>query len=191
MTSQRTAQSIAFTGTCVDEPASGTVPMVEVKLHIRADTLAQIDAFCEATKPLEMPRERMLLLMVQTGILYWESKPNMSSAVSPRGATIKENMDEASFPAVLLYGLTLDDEDPATGVALGVRRELGLIASLAETATPGIDFNLAEMAPVLETLGRRLDVAIELMARAKQSQAEREPRSDATRDGAREAHARD
>lgn len=165
--------------------------MVEVKLHIRADTLAQIDAFCEATKPLEMPRERMLLLMVQTGILYWESKPNMSNAVKPGGAAIKENMDEASFPAVLLYGLTLDDEDPAMGVTLGVRRELGLIATLVETATPGIDFNLAEMAPVLETLGRRLEVATELMARAKQSETEREPRPDATLDRAGEAHARD
>jgi hypothetical protein len=47
--------------------------MVEVVLEIRADTLAQIDDLRETCKPVEITREKMLRLMVQTGIVYWEA----------------------------------------------------------------------------------------------------------------------
>lgn len=80
-------------------------------------------------------------------------------------------LEGASLAAVLLYGLTLDDEDPALGVLLGARRELGLIANLAEATRPGVDFDLTEIVPVLESISRRLDVAIELLARAQQASA--------------------
>jgi hypothetical protein len=71
----------------------------------------------------------------------------------------------------MIYGLTLDDEDPALGLLNGVRRELGLLASLAELAQPGADFDFAELAPVLEGMGRRIEVALELMDRAKRTRA--------------------
>jgi len=47
-------------------------PMVEVTFQISASTLAQIDALCEACKPLEINRDKLLRIMVETGILYWE-----------------------------------------------------------------------------------------------------------------------
>jgi hypothetical protein len=47
--------------------------MVEVALEIRADTLDRIDALCESCKPVEITREKMLRLMVQTGMIYWEA----------------------------------------------------------------------------------------------------------------------
>jgi hypothetical protein len=91
----------------------------------------------------------------------------MSSADKPNSTVIAADMTEASLAAVLLYGLTLDDEDPALGVLLGARRELGLIVNLAEGTHPGMDFELTDFVPVLESIGRRLDVAIELMTRAQ------------------------
>ena len=80
---------------------------------------------------------------------------------------IKSNLTKVCLEAVLLYGLTLDDEDPSLGVLLGARRELALIANLAEIAHPGMSFDIAELVPVLEGIVRRLDVSIELMTRAK------------------------
>jgi hypothetical protein len=68
-----------------------------------------------------------------------------------------------------------DEEDPALGVLLGARRELGLIASLAEITRPGADFDLTELVPVLEGIGRRLDVAIELITSAKREEGASEP----------------
>ena len=78
-----------------------------------------------------------------------------------------DDLSEAPIADVLLYGLTLDDDDPALGVLLGVRREIGLMANLAEQCGQYPDFDLGELAPVLESIGRRLDVAIELFSRAQ------------------------
>lgn len=105
----------------------------------------------------------------------------MSSTDKPGRTQMATNMNEASLAAVLLYGLTLDDEDPAIGVLLGARRELGLIASLAEGVQPGMDFDLTEFVPVLEGIGRRLDVAIELMTRAHRAGAVSEAHGRASR----------
>jgi len=99
----------------------------------------------------------------------------MSTAEKPGQTVPLADLTNASLPAVLLYGLTVDDEDPALGVLLGVRSELNLIASLVERTQPGTDFDFTEVAPVLEGLVRRLDVAIELMARAKRTRTVGEP----------------
>ena len=80
-----------------------------------------------------------------------------------------ENLRDASLASVLLYGLALDEEDPALGVLLGARRELGLISNLAETTKPGVSFDITEFVPVLEGIGRRLDVVIELITRTKRA----------------------
>jgi hypothetical protein len=47
--------------------------MVEITLEIRADTLARIETLCEECRPVEITREKMLRLMVQTGMIYWEA----------------------------------------------------------------------------------------------------------------------
>lgn len=85
-----------------------------------------------------------------------------------RTITVDE-LPEASLAEVLLYGLTLDDDNPALGVLLAVRREIGVVAALAENGQYHADFDLGELAPVLEGIGRRLDVAIELFTRAQRT----------------------
>jgi hypothetical protein len=82
--------------------------------------------------------------------------------------TVVAELPEASIADLLLYGLTLelDDDDPAFGVLLGVRREVGLVACLAECSRPGTEFEFGEVVSVLESIGRRLDVAIELLTRS-------------------------
>jgi hypothetical protein len=85
--------------------------------------------------------------------------PHSAHAVHP------VDLAEASLDAVLLYGLTLDDDDPARGVLLGVRRELALIVSMAERTPPGSDQCLDDLAPVLEGIVRRLDVGLDLLRR--------------------------
>ena len=92
-----------------------------------------------------------------------------------------DNLREAPLEDLLLYGLTLGEDDPALGVLLGVRRELGLIVNLAEQSRRGADFDLEELVPVLESVGRRLDVAIELFTRAQPAAPEAtEPEGDHT-----------
>jgi hypothetical protein len=76
MSPKQTARALAL----MDSPFQNSAPMVEITVSIRADTLAKMDALCEGCKPAEMTREKMLRLMVQTGILYWE---NQSEADSP------------------------------------------------------------------------------------------------------------
>jgi hypothetical protein len=90
----------------------------------------------------------------------------MSSVVDPCRVTVAADLPDASIAELLLYGLMLDDDDPALGVLLGARRELGLVASLAECSRPGAEFDLGEVSPVLESIGRRLEVAIELLTRS-------------------------
>lgn len=98
------------------------------------------------------------------------------STGEPRQAVTPTNLSGARLAAVLLYGLTLDDEDPALGVLLGARRELRLIESLAEAAAgPGVEFDVTEIAPVIESIGRRLDVAIELFTRAQEARTASDP----------------
>jgi hypothetical protein len=98
----------------------------------------------------------------------------------PQQAATPTNLSESSLAAVLLYGLTLDDEEPAMGVLLGARRELRLIESLAEAAAgPGVEFDVDEIAPVIESIGRRLDVAIELFNRAKREESTSTPPANA------------
>lgn len=77
----------------------------------------------------------------------------------------------APLTAVLLHGLALDTEDPALGVLLAARDELGLLATLAEVAHPGVDFDLATLVPVLERVARSLDVVHELILRARKEGA--------------------
>jgi hypothetical protein len=91
----------------------------------------------------------------------------MSTEENPDRTATVDDLTRASLAAILLYGLTLGDEDPVLGVLTGVRGELGLIVSLAEGSRPGTEFDLAEIGPVLEGIGRRLDVAIELMTRSQ------------------------
>jgi hypothetical protein len=94
----------------------------------------------------------------------------------PQQAATPHTLRESSLAAVLLYGLTLGDEDAAMGVLLGARRELRLVESFAEaTAGPGVEFDVAEIAPVIESIGRRLDVAIELFNRASQARSTSDP----------------
>jgi hypothetical protein len=107
------------------------------------------------------------------------SDPAHGRAQADRSVKAATNLSEAFLAAVLLYGLTLDDDDPALGVLLGARRELGLITSLGEIAKPGADFDLAELVPVLESIGRRLDVAIELLNRTKQPESASVPPANA------------
>jgi hypothetical protein len=71
MSSKRSARALAL----MDSPVQDQTPMVEITFEIRTDTLAQIDALCEACKPVEVTREKMLRILVQTGLLYWESEP--------------------------------------------------------------------------------------------------------------------
>jgi hypothetical protein len=93
----------------------------------------------------------------------------MSNVKKPNYTASAVDLTGASLTTLLLYGLTLDDEDPGLGVLLCVRSELGLITSLVEGIQPGSDFDFTEIAPVLESIGRRIDVGIELMVRAKQA----------------------
>lgn len=93
----------------------------------------------------------------------------MSNADNSGRASPDASFTDAPLAAVLLYGLTLGDEDPALGVVLGARRELGLITSLLEHTTPGMEPNIAELVPVFESIGRRLDVAVELIVRAQRA----------------------
>lgn len=77
------------------------------------------------------------------------------------------DLNSASLAAVLLYGLTLGDEEPVLGMLANARGELGLIVSLTEGCRPGTECDLAEIGPVLEGIVRRLDVVIELLSRAQ------------------------
>jgi len=79
----------------------------------------------------------------------------------------KTDLQGAPIDAVLLYGLTLDDEDPGIGVLQGARRDLALIVSLGERGTPGVEVDLAALLLVLESVGRRIDVALELLERER------------------------
>lgn len=82
---------------------------------------------------------------------------------------------------MLPYGLILDDEDPAHGVLHAVRNELSLFVSLAGRAQPGADLDVTEIAPFLEIIVRRLQVAAELMNRAKRTRTAGAPlASDST-----------
>ena len=72
--STRPASSLAL----MEDLHSG--PAVEVTLALRPATLARIDTLCEACKPVEMTREKMLQLMVETGVLYWESNAGADGA---------------------------------------------------------------------------------------------------------------
>lgn len=101
----------------------------------------------------------------------------MNSAEKSNRTEVTTSLAEAPLAAVLLYGLTLDDDDPALGVLLGARRELGLLATLAESTPSGIDYNLADFVPVLEGIGRRIEVAIELLTRAKRASTADEPQA--------------
>ena len=108
---------------------------------------------------------------------------NSNSTAHPRRTPLTpDNLREAPLEDLLLYGLTLGDDDPALGVLLGVRRELGLVASLAERCQLHTDFDLGEFVPVLESIGRRLDVVIELIARAQPAPA---PEATATEEARR------
>src|SRR4029078_4639964 len=74
----------------------------------------------------------------------------MNSTAQPSHRTLTaDNLREAPLAELLLYGLTLDDDDPALGVLQGARRELGLVASLAERCGLRTDFERAELAPGL------------------------------------------
>jgi hypothetical protein len=100
----------------------------------------------------------------------------MNSTAQPSHSTLTaDNLREAPLAELLLYGLTLGDDDPALGVLQGARRELGLVASLAERCRLRTDVDLAELVPVMESIGRRLDVAIELFARAQPASAPEPP----------------
>jgi hypothetical protein len=103
------------------------------------------------------------------------SCPARGRAQWDKFAEAAANLSEAPLAAVLLYALALDDEDPALGVLLGARRELGLIASLVEVIQSGIDFDFTALVPVLEGIGRRLDAAIELINRAKRAERASKP----------------
>jgi hypothetical protein len=76
MTSKRSPRALALKDSPVHDPAS----MVEITFEIRADALTRIDALCEACKPVEITRPKMLRIMVQTGILYWESQPESGNS---------------------------------------------------------------------------------------------------------------
>jgi len=86
-----------------------------------------------------------------------------------------DDLRHAPLPDLLLYGLTLGEEDPTLGVLLGIRHELGLVTHLAECASPRADSALGEVVPVLEGITRRLDVAIELVTRAHQAPTPKPP----------------
>jgi hypothetical protein len=45
---------------------------IAVTLHLRADTLATVDAFCRGCERGGMDRDKMLRLLVETGIIYWQ-----------------------------------------------------------------------------------------------------------------------
>ena len=75
MSPKQTARALAL----MDSPDQNSVPMVAVTVPFRADTLAKIDALGEGCNSAEMTREKMLRLMVQTGILYWENQPETDS----------------------------------------------------------------------------------------------------------------
>lgn len=80
-----------------------------------------------------------------------------------------DELSEAPRADVLLYGLTLEADDPAMGVLVGVRDEIVLMTSLAEQSHHHPDFDLTELVPVLGGIGRRLDVVIELLTRARRA----------------------
>lgn len=85
MSAEHVARALALMDTRVHGLGASTAPMVDVTFPIRADALAWIDALCNACAPLEMPREKMLRMLVQTGIMYWE----------PEGETVRhENVGD-------------------------------------------------------------------------------------------------
>lgn len=91
----------------------------------------------------------------------------MISPEKPSRAMAASDLAEAPFAEVLLYGLTLGEDDPALGVLRAARNELSVVTNLLECTLPGADLDVSEMAPVLENIGRRLDVAIEMIHRAR------------------------
>lgn len=78
------------------------------------------------------------------------------------------DLSKASLSDLLLYGLTLNGDDPDLGVLIAARSDLGLLVSVAQNCPPGVaEIDIGEWAEGLERIGRRLDVVIELMARAR------------------------
>ncbi len=59
--------------TTARKPKSTAKPYVNVRLPLSAEMLAQVDELCDSCKPLPVPRERMLRILIQTGLLYWGS----------------------------------------------------------------------------------------------------------------------
>lgn len=88
-----------------------------------------------------------------------------------RPSITADNLSEHPLEDVLLWGLTLDEDNPALGVVIGVQQELALIANISAMSVGGPEVNVGEVAPVLERLARRLDVAIELFKRVERAAA--------------------
>jgi hypothetical protein len=100
-----------------------------------------------------------------------ETNPEPDENVAPL-----HDLSKATLSDLLLYGLTLDDDEPALGVLIAARSDLGLLVSLAQNCSTGvIEIDCVDWAEGLERLGRRLDVTIELLTRAR-----RPPSSDKT-----------
>ena len=185
MTSESTARTRVQMSMFVRDMTGPNVPMVEVTLPLRAATLARIDEFCKTCKPGEMTRDLALRLMVETGTEFWKAGSEAKRAeedVPPLRASSMNHLDEASIPEILLHGLILpEDEDPVLGLFQGVRRELSVITALAECVDASTISAVIELDTVLESIGHRLELAIELYARARRARASREPLAPAPR----------
>jgi hypothetical protein len=80
------------------------------------------------------------------------------------------NLSTATDRELLVYALTLGDDDPILGALQSTRRDLGMLADLGErTASIAGMLDLGELGAVLEGLGHRMDVAIELLRRRQDS----------------------
>jgi hypothetical protein len=81
------------------------------------------------------------------------------------------DLSKASPSDLMIYGLTLDDDYPDRGVLVAARRDLGLLVSLAQSCPPGVvEIDIVDWAEGLERIARRMDVAIELLTRARRAQ---------------------
>jgi hypothetical protein len=77
-------------------------------------------------------------------------------------------MENETDLELLVYATTLEGEEPPPiRMVLSARQELGALASLCEDSHPGFAVEVGELGAALEQIGRRLDVAFELLTRTK------------------------
>lgn len=80
--------------------------------------------------------------------------------------TIRIDLHEATPLELLLHALALEGEGaPGVRIVASVRQEVDLLAELAVRSQVGVELELGELGATLEGIGRRLDVALELMRR--------------------------